>query len=141
MTTNSRRTLAITLEDKTAWWISRRSNVLFRCGQGVGVASQVKSALDKSGFRWLPFSAQSSDVNPAIADDSVEALFIVGLDRASKRVRHSVLSMLGERPSRKMVWVTVTVSEDDFDLETADPLHAEGFDIVVDVLTQPTRSR
>jgi len=33
-----------TLEDKLAYWISNRINVLFRCGPGVGIASEASAA-------------------------------------------------------------------------------------------------
>ena len=137
----TRRQSAITISDKMAWWISRRLNLLFRCGPGVGVAAEVSAAFHKSELRWVEISARSGEVDQAIADASVEALFIVGLDRAPKKVRQSVQAMFRERPNRKVVWASVTVSGDDFDSETANSLHAEDFDIVVDVPTQPTGPR
>lgn len=46
-----------------------------------------------------------------------------------------MLNMLEKRQSAKMVWATVAVSDDDFDMGIADPAHDEGFDIVVDART------
>lgn len=120
---------------KTTWWATNRKSVLFRCGPKVCVKSVVKAVFDQSGLRWLPFTARSGEVDPAIADDSVEALFIVGLDRAPRKVRQFVSNLIGERPKSRIVWATVTVSEDDFDLDMADPTTTDGFDIVVDVRT------
>lgn len=128
------------LDEKLVYWISHRINVLFRCGFGVGIASEVKSAFDNSGLRWRAMSASSGTFEQILGDASVGAVWIDGLDRAPKKFQKVVLDSLGERPTAKMVWATVTLlDEDDFDLESADPLHAENFDIVVDVPAQRSR--
>jgi hypothetical protein len=123
---------AITLEGKMAWWISRRLNLLFRCGPGVSVAAEVRSAFHKSGLRWLEISASCVRDKGEFAAHSEEALVIDGLDRVPKRLRPAVLDTLSVR----MIWASVSVAEDDFDI-AADPLHAEDFDVVVDVPCRP----
>jgi hypothetical protein len=98
------------------------------------VATNVTAAFAKAGRRWRELSALSSDFEQHLCDESVDAVFIDYLDRMPKKLRRTVLDKLSEHPGPKIVWATVTVlDEDDFDLESADPLYAEGFAIVVDV--------
>lgn len=121
-----------------AYWISHRVNVLFRYGPGVGISSAAKSAFDQSGLRWRALAALNGESDQTLSDDTVEAVLIDGIDRVPKKIRRAVLDMLRERPSRKIVWATVTVlDEDDFDLEMTDTEKVEDFDILVDVPCSP----
>lgn len=134
MTTRLRRGRATTLEDKLAYWISQRINVLFRCGPGVGIASKVTAAFEQSQLRWQTLSPYHVEFEQMLSDDSVEAILVVGIDLAPKKFRRAVQQILGVPPSRKMVWATVTVmDEDDFDMVTANVPKVEGFAIVVNV--------
>ena len=136
------RAPAATLEDKLAYWINHRINVLFRCGPGVGIASEASAGFAKAGLRWRTLSAYHVDFEQILSDDSVEAILIVGIDLAPKKFRRAVQEMLGVTPSPKMIWATVTVlDEDDFDTESYNLVKVEGFNVVVDVQTllRPTR--
>lgn len=134
MTKRPHRAPIATVEDKLAYWISYRINVLFRCGPGVGIASKVTAAFEKSQLRWRTLSAFHVEFEQILSDSSVEAILIVGIDLAPKRFRRAVQQNLGVRRSRKMVWATVTVlDEDDFDTETDNVVKVEGFNVVVDV--------
>ncbi len=127
-----------TLEDKLAYWIGHRTNVLFRCGPGVGIASDVTTAFDNSGLRWRALSAFDGEIEQVLSNEWVEAVVINGIDRVPKKVRRAILHTLGERPSQKIVWATVTVfDEDDFDLEAMDRLNVDGFDVVVEAPCEP----
>ena len=126
------------VEEKMAWWISRRLNVLFRCGPGVCVTSNVMAAFDQSGLRWRAVVAGTATVQQVLGDASVEVLFVAGLDRAPRSVRRIVMDLLMGRtsglPDLKMVWASVSVMDKfDLDPESADPAHADSFDVVVDV--------
>lgn len=134
MTKRPHRTPAVTLEDKLAYWISHRINVLFRCGPGVGIASEASAAFAKAGLCWRTLAAYHVEFEQILSDDSVEAILIVGIDLAPKKFRRAVQQMLGVQSSPKMIWATVTVlDEDDFDTETANMVKVESFSIVVDV--------
>lgn len=134
MTTRLRRERATTLEDKLAYWISHRTNVLFRCGPGVRMTPEVTAAFAKNGLRWRTLSAYHVEFEQILCDDSVEAILIVGIDLAPKRFRRAVQQMLGVPSSPKMIWATVTIlDEDDFDTESDNVVKVEGFNIVVDV--------
>lgn len=134
MTERPHRAPAATLEDKLAYWISHRVNVLFRCGPGVGIASEASAAFAKAGLRWRTLSAYHFEFEQILSDDSVKAIVIVGIDLASKKFRRVVQQVLGVPPSPKMIWATVTIlDEDDFDTETAHLVKVEGFNVVVDM--------
>lgn len=94
----------------------------------------MSAAFAKSGFQWRCLSAYSVELEQILSDDSVEAILVIGIDLAPKKIRRVVQQMLGLPPSRKMVWATVTVlDEDDFDTETDNVPKVEGFNVVVDV--------
>lgn len=126
------------VEQKMAWWISRRLNVLFRCSPGVGIGYSVMSAFEQSGLRWRSVVSGTATVQQVLGDASVEVLFVAGLDRAPRSVRRIVMNLLMDRtsgiPDLKMVWASVSVTDEfDLDPESADPAHADSFDVVVDV--------
>jgi hypothetical protein len=128
------RAPAVPLEQKLAYWVSQRINVLFRCGPGVGIASEVTAAFAKSGLQWRCLSAYSVEFEQMLSDDSVEAILVIGLDLAPKEIRRAVQQILGVPSSRKMVWATVSVlDKDDFDTETVNLPKVEGFNVVVNV--------
>ena len=132
--TRLHRLRATTLKDKLAYWISNRINVLFRCGPGVGFASEASAAFAKAGLHWRTLAAYHVEVEQILSDDSVEAILIVGIDLTPKMFRRAVQQMLGVPPSPKIIWATVTVlDEDDFDTETDNVVKVEGFNVVVDV--------
>lgn len=134
MTTRLRRERTTTLEDKLAYWISHRTNVLFRCGPGVRITPEVTAAFSKAGLRWRTLSAYHVEFEQILSDDSVEAILIVGFDLAPKRFRRAVQQVLGVPPSPKLIWATVAiVDEDDFDTESDNVVKVEGFNVVVDV--------
>ena len=113
-------------------------NVLFRCGPGVCVTSNVMAAFEQSGLRWRAVVAGVPSVEQVFADASVEAVLVAGLDRAPRSVRRTVMNLLMDRtsgiPDLKMVWASVSVmDESDLDPKSADPAHADRFDVVVDV--------
>jgi len=128
----------LSVEEKMSWWISRRLNVLFRCGPSVRISSDVMSAFEQSGLRWRAVVAEVPSVEQVFADGAVEVLFVAGLDRAPRSVRRIVMNLLTDRnsglPDLKMVWASVSVMDEfDLDPESADPAHADSFDVVVDV--------
>ncbi|MCY3005052.1 MAG: hypothetical protein NTV29_03630 [Planctomycetota bacterium] len=127
-----------TREHKLAWWIDHRLNVLFRGRSRDEIASIVKAALDHAGLKWHA-SPPTVSVEQILADGSIEAIFFDDIDRMPKRIRDDVLDLLRSKredfPNLKVIWaaVSLTDDEDEFDLETSDPAHAEHFDITVDV--------
>lgn len=134
MTEHPCRAPAATLDDKLAYWISNRTNVLFRLGPGVGIASEASAAFAKAGLRWRTLSAYQVEFEQILSDVSVDAVLIVGIDLAPKKFRRVVQQMFGVPPSRKLVWATVTVlDDDDFDTEADNVVKVEGFNVVVDV--------
>lgn len=134
MTERPHRAPAATLEYKLAYWISHRTNVLFRCGPGVRITPEVTAAFSKAGLRWRTLSAYHVEFEQILSDDSVEAILIVGIDLAPKKFRRAVQQVLGVPPSPKLVWATVAVlNEDDFDTESDNVVKVEGFNVVVDV--------
>jgi len=129
------------VEEKMAWWISRRLNVLFRCSPSVCVTSNVMVAFEQSGLRWRAVVAGVPSVEQVFADASVEAVLVAGLDRAPRSVRRTVMNLLMDRtsgiPDLKMVWASVSVTDEfDLDPESADPAHADSFDVVVEIPRQ-----
>lgn len=128
----------LSVEEKMSWWISRRLNVLFRCGPGVCVTSNVMAAFEQSGLRWRAVVSGTATVQQVLGDASVEVLFVAGLDRAPRSVRRIVMNLLTDRtsgfPDLKLVWASVSVVDEfDLDPESADPAQADCFDLVVDV--------
>lgn len=128
-----------TLENKLAWWIDHRLNVLFRRRSRAETASMVKAAFDHAELRWCYASPPTVSVEQILADGSVEAIFFDDIDRMPKRLRNDVLDLLRPKregyPNLKVIWaaVSMTDDEDEFDLETSDPAQAEHFDITVNV--------
>jgi hypothetical protein len=127
------------VEDKLAWWIDNRLNVLFRRRSRAETASMVKVAFDHAGLKWLFASTPSASIEQILAGGSVDAIFFDDIDRMPKRLRNDVLDLLRSKredfPNLKVIWAAVSLTDDgdEFDLETSDPAHAEYFDITVDV--------
>ncbi len=95
---------------------------------------EASAAFAKAGLRWRTLAAYHVEFEQILSDDSVEAILIVGIDLTPKKFRRAVQQMLEVPLSRKLVWATVTVlDQDDFDTETDNVVKVEGFPVVVDV--------
>ena len=111
-------------ENKLAWWIDHRLNVLFRRRSRAETVSMVKAAFDHAGLKWHSASPGTVCVEQILADGSVEAIFFDDIDRMPKRLRNHVLELLRSKregcPNLKVIWaaVSTTDDEDEFDLET-----------------------
>ena len=133
------------VEDKLAWWIDHRLNVLFRRRSRAETASMVKAAFDHAGLKWHYASLGTANFEQILADGSVEAIFFDDIDRMPKRLRSDVLDLLRSKredfPNLKIIWAAVSLTDDwdEFDLETSDPAHAEHFDITVDVRSSTSK--
>lgn len=127
------------VEDKLAWWIDHRLNVLFRRRSRAETASMVKAAFDHAGLKWHYASLGTANFEQILADGSVEAIFFDDIDRMPKRLRSDVLKLLRAKredyPNLKVIWAAVYMTDDEgeFDLKTSDPAQAEHFDITLDV--------
>jgi hypothetical protein len=137
VTIRPQRVRAVALEVKLAYWISSRTNVLFRCGTGVRIGPEVSAAFGNAGLQWRAPHVVNGEFEQILSDDTIKAIWIDGLDRVSKKLWRAVLDLAGA----KMIWGTVTVlDEDDFDLESG-AVKVEGFDVVVDMPMKPTSPR
>ncbi len=133
------------VEDKLAWWIDHRLNVLFRRRSRAETASMVKAAFDHAGLKWHYASLGTANFEQILADGSVEAIFFEDIDRMPKRLRNDVLDLLRSKredfPNLKVIWAAVSLTDDgdEFDLETSDTAQAEHFDITVDVRSSTSK--
>jgi len=134
-----------TLDQKFAWWIEHRLNVMLRRRGRDQTAKMLKTVFDHAGLKWRHINARGAKADQIFADDSIEAFFFDDLDRTPKKFPNVVLDLLtrndGRLPNLKLIWVAVNVSEDEdgLDLENLDPAQAEGFDVEVDVRSSTSK--
>lgn len=158
---------------KLDFWIENDFNVAFRGKHGTGKTSTIIEAFKRNNLKWLYFSAPTLDpwvdflgvprektddngnvyldfvLPKALADGTVEAIFLDEYNRSHKKIRNAVMELIqfksinGKKfPNLKIVWTAINPSQSEditYDVEELDPAQLDRFHVIVDVDSSPSK--